>query len=236
MVLVKREIKTDAVVLESEDSGEADRIVTLLTLSNGKIKAKMKGVKRAKAKLSYASFPFNFGEYMLVQTGRSFTVTNCSYIDNFSALTYDLNRYYAGAGVLEIANHQSKEGDDAVQLFLLLVKTLKALNYNEDANIFAVLSKFLVEILEISGFKLTSLQNQDNGKFFDFSIGRLSGQVSEEMIELQEDDATILDNLINTDFEEYDQSLKVSKTVLKLLILFYENKVDEEIKILKKFI
>ena len=60
----KREIKTKAIVLQSEDSGDADRIITLLTLDEGKVRAKIRGVKRNKAKLAYASFPFNFGEYI----------------------------------------------------------------------------------------------------------------------------------------------------------------------------
>ena len=100
----ERELKTQAIVIKSQDSGDADRLITLLTVDHGKIAAKIKGVKKPRAKLAYASFPFNFGEYILVRTGRSYTVTNCSFVDNFQSLTYDLNNYYAGSAILEIAD------------------------------------------------------------------------------------------------------------------------------------
>lgn len=232
----EREIKTQAIVLSSEDSGEADRIITLLTVDKGKLRAKIKGVKRNKAKLSYASFPFNFGEYLLVRTGRSFTVTNCSYIDNFSKLTMDLNKYWAGCGVLEVANHLARETEDSFGIFMAVLKTIKMLAYNEELNIISVLSKFLVEALEMSGFKPTAEILDREHYYFDFMIGRLSSVETEEMIQLSTEDGENLELLFNTKFDDFDYTKKVSKTILKLLILFYENKVDEEIKLLKKFI
>ena len=226
----KREIKTKAIVIASEDSGDADRIITLLTLDEGKIRAKIRGVKKSKAKLAYASFPFNFGEYILIKTGRSYTVINCSYIDNFQNLTFDLNRYYAGAGMLEIAGNLSREGSDTYELALLLIKSLKEMCYNDELDIFTALSKFLVEILSLAGFKLSG---ETSARYFDFELGRLKRVKEGELIELDESDATALNALISShEICEYN----ASKTLLKLLILFYENKVDEEIKILKKFI
>ena len=234
----EREIKDQAIVLKNEDTGEADRFITLLTSNYGKIKAKIRGVKKAKAKLSFASFPFNFGEYLLVRTGRSFTVTNCSYIDNFQNLTYDLNKYYAGAGMLEIADFLSRDGEPATDVLITLLKSLKALCYDEESNIFAVLSKFLVEMLKISGFKLGVKLDADKTclTYFDFSLGKLSNEQTAECVLIPECEQEELKNVIECDVDNYDTSRKVSKTILKLLVLFFENKVDEEVKILKKFI
>ena len=234
----EREIKDQAIVIKSEDSGEADRFVTILTLNHGKIRAKMKGVKKSKAKLAYASFPFNLGEYLLIQTGRSFTVTNCSFVDNFAGLTMDLNNYYAGAGMLEIANLLSRDGEPAPELFVVLLKSLKALCYNSEVNIFALLSKFLVAVLEISGFKLGVREegNQTCLTYFDFALGKLSNEQTAECVLIPESDQMELKKIIACPFDDYDATRKVSKTVLKLLTLFFENKVDEQIKILKKFV
>lgn len=228
----EREIKTQAIVIGNEDSGDADRIITLLTLDHGKIRAKIKGVKKNKAKLAFASFPFNFGEYILVKTGKNFTVTNCSYIDNFSSLVTDLNLYWAGAGILEIAKHLSREGENSYNLFILVLKTLKDLAYKQQ-NIFFVISKFLIEVLDLAGFKVSSKFKQQSTAYFDFTVGRLSDTSSEECVLLSNEDAVTLNSLIS---KENLHNNKTSKTILKLLILFYENKVDEEIKILKRFI
>lgn len=225
----KREIKTKALVIASEDSGDADRMITLLTLDAGKIKAKIRGVKRNKAKLAYASFPFNFGDYILVQTGRSYTVINCSYIDNFQALTADLNRYYAGAGILEVASNLSREGSETFDVAMLTIRALKELCYNHELNIFTVLSQFMVEALKYAGFKMSA---EENARYFDFELGKLKQDRTGEIVELEEQDAKSLISLLNNN----DIQVQASKTLLKLLILFFENKVDEEIKILKKFI
>ena len=227
----EREIKEKAIVIKNEDSGEADRIITLLTLEHGKIRAKMKGVKKSKAKLAYASFPFNFGEYLLIKSGRNYTVTNCSYIDNFSGLTYDLNKYYAGAGVLEIAEKLSRESSDTYELFVAVLNALKSLCYDENVNIFTILSKYLVEVLEISGFKLNV--EEKSGRYFDFVLGKLTSRQSEDVVLLDDVDSDALKHLI---LNEISSDEVVSKTILKLLILFFENKVDEELTILKKFI
>ena len=232
----EREIKEQAIVLKTEDVGEADRLVTLLTLNHGKIRAKMRGVKRAKAKLAYASFPFNFGEYLLIRTGRNFTVTNCSYIDNFSEITYDLNKYYAGAGMLEIANMVTREDNDTYALFMLLLKGLKSLSYEKEVCIFAVLSKFMVDVLSYTGFSIGMEGDSNQYKYFNFELGKLTDKQSEDIVELDVIDAQYLEKLIVSDIHDYKSCELCSKSILKLLILFFENKVDEEIKILKKFI
>lgn len=234
----EREIKEQALVLRNEDCGDADRVVTLLTLSHGKIRAKMKGVKKPRAKLAYASFPFNFGEYLLVKRGRSYTVTNCGYVDNFAQLTADLNKYYAGAGMLEVADSLTREGGETLSLFMSVVRGLKLLAYEKDANIFSVLAKFLVEAVEYGGFSLGVDKNlrMDAPIYFDFSLGKLTGILGEDAVELEQSDAKQLQNLIKTDAQDFDFKTSSSKTIVKLLILFFENKVDEEIKIFKKFV
>ena len=49
---IPRIYKTEAIVLRQNSLGEADRIVTLYTPSNGKVRAVARGVRRPKSKLS----------------------------------------------------------------------------------------------------------------------------------------------------------------------------------------
>ena len=60
-----REIKENAICLYAEDSGEYDKILTLLSIDRGLIRAKIKGVKKPKAKLAFCSFPFVLGNIFL---------------------------------------------------------------------------------------------------------------------------------------------------------------------------
>ena len=234
----KNEIKELGIVLTSTDLGEADRLVTLLMPSLGKVVCKMRGVKKPKAKLAYASFPFNLGEYLLVKRGKSYIVINCNYVDNFSLLTADLNKYYAASGMLEAAKFLAREGSRADELFLLVVKALKELCYKEEVNILLVLTKFVYELLALSGFKITSEEIRDEKNcYFDFECGRLTTFLPEVGTQLSYSDALALNAIITKPSEELESTeLKCSKNVLKLLVLFFEERVDEELKIIKKFL
>ena len=68
------EIVTDAVVLRAMDFRDNDKIIFLLSPTEGKISAVLKGVKKAAAKLKYAGEPFCFAEFTLARRGGMATV------------------------------------------------------------------------------------------------------------------------------------------------------------------
>ena len=235
---MEKEIKQICIVLKNEDSGESDRILTLLSPEIGKFYAKIKGVKKAKAKLSYASLPFCLGEYFLLQNGNSKLVLNCNHIDSFSALTSDLNRYYAGAVVLEISDKLSKENQNCSEIFIHTINALKVLCYKPDIKVYSVLAKFLIDILKSSGFGISISENINIKKevYFDFYSGKLTNNLNDFCYKLSTNDSqnffVLLDK--NTTFES--ENFVASKNLVKLLSRFLESEIDEEIKSLKVFI
>lgn len=235
----KNEIKELGIVLSSTDCGEADRLVTLFLSESGKVVSKMRGVKKPKAKLAYASFPFNLGEYLIVKRGKSSIVINCNYIDNFQDLALDLNKYYAGSATLEIVRKSLRDNTPAPKLFVLLVKSLKKLCY-EDANIIMVLIKFLYDTLSYLGFKITlsDVLNTGSTAYFNFDEGKLSNEVkSGSCIQLTYEEAECLKLVIEKAYDDIDfTAITGSKNILKLFIMFFEDKVDEELNIIKNFI
>jgi DNA repair protein RecO (recombination protein O) len=63
------EIKTEAIVLQSIDYKDNDKLLTLFSPSLGKLTAGIRGVKKPTAKLSFAAQPFCFAEYVLAEKG-----------------------------------------------------------------------------------------------------------------------------------------------------------------------
>ena len=59
------EEKVNGVVLRNVSYLEYDSILTLFTAEKGIITCKIKGIKKAGAKLKFAGEPFCFAEYML---------------------------------------------------------------------------------------------------------------------------------------------------------------------------
>ncbi len=232
-----REIKENAIVLKVEDSGDYDRILTMLSINRGLIKAKIKGVKKPKAKLSFASFPFALGEYIFVKTGNNFnTVINCNFIDNFSELTYDLNKFYAGSAILEITRLIAKENQSCTGLFVSLLKVLQDLTYT-NKNMIALLTKYVLNCLEFCGLAINIDVNlrMDKQAYFDYDLGLITNERSEESIVLNENDVNGIILLLSGDESIIDESVKTSKNLLKLITNYFETKLDEKFEVLEKF-
>ena len=143
------EFKTDAVVLRAVDYGENDRMLTLLTADRGKISAAVKGVRKAGAKLSFASQPFCFAEYVFATRAGRNTVVSASLYDGFYALREDVTAFYAAAVVLEACDKLLYEGMPGGELFLAAVKALRALAAGEGS---AALVQFLLSALGEAGY------------------------------------------------------------------------------------
>ena len=145
--------RDEAVVLRTQKLGEADRIITLLTRSHGRVRAVGKGVRRTKSKFGARLEPFTHVDLQLYE-GRSLDVveqaeTIASYGDQVAA---DYGRYTSGTAMLETAERlTSEEKQPAVQQFLLLVGGLRTLAGATHAP-GLVLDAFLVRSLAVAGY------------------------------------------------------------------------------------
>src|SRR4249919_1324803 len=118
--------RDEGVVLRTQKLGEADRIITLLTRSHGRVRAVGKGVRRTRSKFGARLEPFTHVD-LQVYEGRSLDVvqqaeTIASYGDRISD---DYPRYTTGTVMLETAERlTAEEKEPATQQFLLLVGVL----------------------------------------------------------------------------------------------------------------
>ena len=121
--------RDEAVVLRVQKLGEADRIVTLLTRRNGRVRAVAKGVRRTKRRFGGRLEPFSHVDLQLY-TGRKLDiVTQAETLDPYGEdLVTDYPRYTAGTAMLETAERlTAEEREPALRLYLLLVGALRAL-------------------------------------------------------------------------------------------------------------
>ncbi len=170
------EEKLNGVVLSGVSVGECDKILNIFTLEKGTVSAKIKGVKKAGAKLKFASEPFCFAEFVFSVRGDKRTVTGASLTDSFYPLRNDVTRFYCGGAVLEYVKKFAKENIVSAELFLSVVNALKRLAY-ENVNPQSALVGFFLNALKISGYALNLTGCADCGKipngriYFDWSSG-----------------------------------------------------------------
>ena len=167
------EIVTDAVVLRAMDFRDNDKIIFLLSPTEGKISAVLKGVKKAAAKLKYAGEPFCFAEFTLARRGGMATVAGCAQKESFFGLRQDVEAYYCGSAVMEIASVFSAEGQGDPELFGDVIRALERLSEGGDKKI--TLIPYILAVLENFGQKPVFGRCAEcgaiNPAFFDFSAG-----------------------------------------------------------------
>ena len=142
----------NAIVTRAVDYKDSDRILTLYSLEKGKISAGIKGVKKASAKLKFASEPFCFSEYVLAEKAGRYTVIGASHLDSFYNLRLDMLKYYSASVVLETINSLVVEGEADASLFTLVVETAKKLNYENGELL--TLASYLISLIGVLGYKI----------------------------------------------------------------------------------
>jgi DNA repair protein RecO (recombination protein O) len=145
--------RDEGVVLRTHKLGEADRIITLLTRRNGRVRAVAKGVRRTTSRFGGRLEPFSHVD-LQIHEGRSLdvitqAVTVRPYGEPFAA---DYPRYTAGTAMLETAERLTPvEKEPALRQFLLLIGGLRTLgDVAHDPRM--VLDAYLLRSLALAGY------------------------------------------------------------------------------------
>lgn len=151
--------RDDGVVLRTQKLGEADRIITVLTRQNGRVRVVARGVRRTKSKFGARLEPFSHVDAQFFTKGRELVgrgLPLCTQVETIAAygagIVDDYGRYTAGTAMLETAERfTDHEGEPAFQQYLLLVGALRTLARDEhDPHL--VLDAFLLRSLAVNGY------------------------------------------------------------------------------------
>lgn len=145
--------RDEGVVLRTAPLAEADRIVTILTRRNGRVRAVAKGVRRTTSRFGARLEPATYVDLQLYE-GRSLdTVTQADILSPYGAqIATDYPRHTASAVMLEATERFTvEERQPALRIFLLLVGGLRTLAAREHAPTL-VLDAFLLRALAVSGY------------------------------------------------------------------------------------
>src|SRR5207249_930002 len=127
--------RDDAVVLRLQKLGEADRIVTLLTKRNGRVRAVAKGIRKTTSRFGARLEPFNHVDVQLA-TGRSLHVV--SQVETLSPYGRDVASHYpsytAASAIAETAERLTEDHEPALRQYLLVVGALRTISTGEHAS------------------------------------------------------------------------------------------------------
>lgn len=124
--------KWEGIVLRTNDYGETNKIVTMLTREKGKRGAVARGAKKTNSRLSGVTQPFTHG-YFLVQGGRGLgTMQQGETLDSMRHIREDLVKTAYAAYIVEMTDRTTEDGEGGAPLFELVRKSLVYINEGMD--------------------------------------------------------------------------------------------------------
>jgi DNA repair protein RecO (recombination protein O) len=144
-------LRVEAVVLRHNDWGEADRLLSLYTREQGKLRTIAKGVRRIRSRKAGHLEPFTRVALMLAR-GRDFwIITQAETVDAYLPLGEDLVRTGYAAYVIELLDRFTYEEGENRALYSLLVETLGRVTHEPDP--FLAVRYYELRLFDLVGFR-----------------------------------------------------------------------------------
>ncbi len=168
--------RVDAVVLRHSDWGEADRLLTLFTREQGKVRAIAKGARKIRSRKAGHLEPFTHVTLQLALGRDLAIVTQAETIDAYLPLREDLVRTGYAAYVAELLDRFTYEEGENENIFRLLVDTLGRISAAEEPLL--AVRYFEIQMLDLAGFRPELFycvncgrEIQPEDQFFSFNQG-----------------------------------------------------------------
>src|SRR5688572_15436140 len=144
------QLVTEGIILSRIDYGEADRILTLLTPEQGKLRLMAKGVRRVKSKLAGGIELFSVSSITFVKgRGEIGTLISTRLAKHYAAIVKDLDRTMLGYDLIKQLNKVTEDHPEP-EYFELLRHVFAALD-DPAISLELVRFWFAAQLLRIEG-------------------------------------------------------------------------------------
>jgi DNA repair protein RecO (recombination protein O) len=172
----ERSYRAEAVVLRHSDFGEADRLLTLYTRENGKVRAIAKGVRKIRSRKAGHLEPFTRVMLQLAQARDMPIVTQAETVDAYLPLREDLLLTGYAAYVVEMLDRFTYEEGENRAIYSLLTDTLTRIATLPDP--FLALRYYELHLFDHLGFRpelfncvSCGAEIQPEDQYFSFAQG-----------------------------------------------------------------
>ena len=144
-----RGFKTEGIILKRKNFGEADRILTVFTLSRGKISVVAKGVRRVTSRRSGNVELLNRVSMFLYQAKGLPILTEAESLDTYPKIKMDLRLSTYAYHIIELIDKLTAENQENRSLYTELIEVLRRLEKNPRQ---ILIRSFEAKILSNLGF------------------------------------------------------------------------------------
>jgi DNA repair protein RecO (recombination protein O) len=157
-----KQLVTSGIVLARTEYGEADRILTVLTPDQGKVRLIAKGVRRVKSKLAGGIELFSVSHVTYIQGRKDIgTLISARLIKHYGSIVKDIQRTMLGYDLIKRL-HKATEDEPEEEYFKLLQQAFEAL---DDSAVDLELTRlwFVMQLLRLGGH-MPNLQTDAQGE------------------------------------------------------------------------
>lgn len=141
---------TAGIVLARTNYGEADRILTVLSSDQGKIRLLAKGVRKIKSRLAGGIELFSINDITyIVGRGELGTLTSARVFRNFGNIVKDVNRTMFTYDILKLLNTLTEDNPEQ-EYFTVLARALEAIDDSKNS-LDAIALWLYMQLLRLSG-------------------------------------------------------------------------------------
>lgn len=173
-----KQLVTTGIILSRTDYGEADRILTLITPDQGKLRLLARGVRRIKSKLAGGIELFSVSTITFASgRGELGTLVSTRLVQHYDQIAKDLQRTMAGYDLIKQLN-KTTEDQPEPEYFTLLKEAFEALN-EPQIPLPLIQFWFAAQLLKLGGHA-PNLQTDEQGKklvpdqLYDFDLDRMT--------------------------------------------------------------
>ncbi|HOJ09014.1 MAG TPA: DNA repair protein RecO [Clostridiales bacterium] len=167
-------IKTQGLVIKEVNTGEADKIITLLSRDHGKIQVFAKGARRPRSQFTACTRFLCFSEFTLFKGRDMHTINSCEVIEAFSEAGKDLIKLTYASHIIDIIFDTVQEEQSSSGTLKLLLYTLYYL-FKTDKSPELITRIFELRYLCILGYSphvtgcVSCVKRDLTGYFFSFN-------------------------------------------------------------------
>jgi len=144
-------LKTEGIVVKEVGTGEADKIITILTRGQGRISALVKGGRRPRSRLSAGSQVFCYCDFVLFKGRDLYSVNSCEVIEPFYEIRNDVVKLTYAAHFTDIVLELIQENQPSPKLLKLYLNSLHMLaKTSKEPDL--ITSIFELRAVSVSGF------------------------------------------------------------------------------------
>ena len=210
--------KYTGIILDKKDVGETDRIYTIYTLENGKIRVLAKSVRKANAKLAGFLENFTLAEIFIAKNQGMGKITGAIVLNSFSKIKENLESLQNVFASLKIFGKLVGEESGDENVFHLLkgyLETIEKINDNHQSELVSL--GFSFKIFEELGYKIEAgscmecqERIREGENFFDSERGGIvCGKCSSKS----------------------GNKIRVNNNAIKILRIFFQNSVKSLAKL-----